>query len=102
MAFFIMMLNAQVLVGKSANPIGIVGVQELFYVILLVWAIAAISIGKVFGSVRRLDIYVLLLALGPMLYGALTAWVAYGQPVQYGLLEERRILSVLVFRSHHA
>jgi hypothetical protein len=98
LAFILILLNAQVFRGKGSNPFGVDGVQELFYLILLLWAIVSLWLQHVSREgVRRLDVYVLLLVLMPSIYGSFAAYLTYGQPLIFGMLEERRIFSVLIY-----
>jgi len=96
--FFILLLNTQIFYGSVGNPLGVKGLQELFYIFLILWVILSIAIQQVSdGRVRKLDVYVLLLVILPIIYGSLIAQLSYGQPIFFGLIEERRILAVLVY-----
>ena len=96
--FFILLFNSQLFYGSAGNPFGVKGLQELFSLFLILWVILSIAIQQVSnGRVRKLDVYVLLLVILPSIYGSLIAQLSYGQPIIFGLIEERRILAVLVY-----
>lgn len=98
LAFLLILLNSQILRGKSTNPLGIDGLQEILYLVLGIWAVCSLWLQQTSkGSVRSLDIYVLVLVLVPSLYGSMLAMLTYGQPPVYGILEERRIFAVLIY-----
>lgn len=96
--FLLLMLNSQLWIGASTNPLGIDGVQELFYLFLLLCAVGSLWMQQVSkGCVRRLDVFVLLIALVPSVYGSFAAFLTYGQPLFFGMIEERRIYAVLIY-----
>lgn len=96
--FLIVLMNAQIFMGTAGNPLGIDGVQEVFYLVLIIWAFMSLWVQqRSKGRARRLDVFVLLLAVMPMLWGAILAQSTYGQPIVFGILEERRIFALLVY-----
>ncbi len=98
LSFLLILVNSQIFYGASTNPIGIDGVQEAFDLLLVLWGIGSIVIQQLKrGRIRKMDVYVLLLVLVPSIYGAIAAKFTYGQPIFYGLLEERRIFAVLIY-----
>ena len=98
LSFVIIVLNAQLFADTAANPMGIRGLQEGFYLILIIWSVLAIWTQQLNqGAVPKLDLLVLAMVVIPMLYGAVAANLVYGQPITFGLIEERRILAGLIY-----
>jgi len=94
----IVLFNSQIFRKAAANPLGVAGVQEFFYAVLSVWALASVLAQIVdCGRVNRLDLFVLLSVVGLSVYSATLAFFGFGQPIFYGLIEERRLLSLLVY-----
>ncbi|WBY17286.1 hypothetical protein PF049_03765 [Erythrobacteraceae bacterium WH01K] len=97
-AAIVILFNTQIFLGTSANPIGVDGVQEVFYAAMAFWSIfILIDHNLRYGFVHKTDIFVLL-SIGVLAaYGAFMANVQYGQPLYFGLLEERRILALFAY-----
>lgn len=94
----IVLFNSQIFRKAGANPIGVSGVQEVFYGFLLVWAFG--SIVKQYmtrGRVKQLDLFVFLIVVGLPIYSSVLALIYFDQPIIYGLIEERRLLALLVY-----
>lgn len=97
-SFLILFLNTGVFLGSAGNPIGIDGVQEAFYVFLIVWALGwLIEQQRRFGTVPKIDLFVFLIVPFLMVYSAFSAQKVYGQPYLFGLIEERRILAMFIY-----
>ena len=94
----VLVLNAQILAGTGLNPWGIRGAQEAFYGLLILWSGAELARQqRMRGRVAGLDLAVLGLVIGLAGYNATAALIVYGQPLWLGLIEERRILAVLIY-----
>lgn len=98
LVLLVVLLNSQIFSATSSNPIGIKGIQEIFYALLIVWATFSVSQQKCLNlQDRRLDVFLYLLVPILAFYGATIAWVTFGQPLLFGLLEERRLLALWVY-----
>ncbi len=98
LAAIVIVLNTQIFLGTSSNPVGVDGVQEVFYVLMGLWSIfILIDHNLRYGFVHKVDIFVLLTIAIFASYGALAANIQYGQPIIFGFLEERRILSLFAY-----
>lgn len=95
---FLVFANSQIFSASVSNPIGIKFFQELIYLVLLAFT-SVYLLTKMRRSVRfhKIDLLVLGLVTFSVLYSALAAWLRFGQPIQYGIIEERRILAVLIY-----
>lgn len=96
--FLIILWNSQILSGTGGNPLGIKGIQEIFYIILFLFATAyllaqLLQREKIF----KIDFIVYCLVLIALFYSAFAAYVRFGQPFLYGLIEERRVLAFLIY-----
>lgn len=98
--FMLILWNSQILSGTGSNPFGIKGVQEVLYALLIIFSILYVvlqvqAIGK--SGPIKVDVFVLMLVFFGWFYSALAANIHFGQPVYFGLFEERRILAFLVY-----
>ena len=96
--FILILFNSQILSGTGGNPFGIKGVQEILYVVLLIFSILYIFQRLTTESrVFMTDALVLGLVISGLIYSALSSNLHFGQPILYGLFEERRILAFLIY-----
>lgn len=94
----VFIMNAQVFSATATNPLGINGAQEAFYVFLGLWAlISVVRKQLLLAKVPSIDLFVLVTPFVLMAYGATAAFVTFGQPLAFGVLEERRIFSIYVY-----
>lgn len=93
-----MFFNAQVFSDTAPNPIGIYGAQEIYYVLLALWAVISILRRQSHRSQSfATDIYVFLTPLAFTAYGAFAANLTFGQPLLLGILEERRVFALYIY-----
>lgn len=98
LAFVVVLINSQIFRKSGANPIGLIGFQEVFYAILFVLSLTSVcSQYSRSGKVRTLDLFVLTSVIGLSLYSAIQASITFGQPIVYGLIEERRLYAFLIY-----
>lgn len=91
-------MNAQVFSATASNPLGIKGAQETFYVLLALWAVISVALKQLSrAKVPSIDLFIFVTPFVLMVYGATAAFLTFGQPLAFGLLEERRILSIYVY-----
>lgn len=90
---FVVFFNSQIFNGVGSNPIGVKGVQELFYIFLVIFSFSYV----LSHSRPTADILVLFLALLLLLLSAVLAAIKFGQPIFLGILENRRSLGILVY-----
>lgn len=88
-------LNSQVVTATTHNPVGIRYARELYIAIM-----AAYVLGRTFFFLSRhalpkFFVWVLALCVIPAAWSAITAHIVHGQPLLYGLLEERRLFEFL-------
>jgi len=97
--FLFLFFNSQIFAFTSSNPMGLKGFQEGYYVALLLFS--SLYLFSQFhssrGFVYKSDLTVVLLVTLLMSYSAFAAHVRFGQPIMYGLIEERRIFSILIY-----
>jgi hypothetical protein len=100
-AFFILLvliMNAQIFSATASNPLGVNGAQEAFYVFLGLWAFKSVVLTTVrYAKVPSIDLFIFVTPLVLIAYGATAAFITFKQPIAFGILEERRILSVYVY-----
>ena len=100
-AFFILLvliMNAQIFSATASNPLGVNGAQEAFYVFLGLWAFKSVVLTTVrYAKVPSIDLFIFVTPLALIAYGATAAFITFKQPIAFGILEERRILSVYVY-----
>ncbi|MBW2940876.1 hypothetical protein [Zhongshania aquimaris] len=90
-------INSQIFSATTGNPLGIKGLQEIFYVCLVVYTIGHFYTLLKKGKASRWDLFVIAIVLLSWIYSALLSALHFGQPFIYGLIEERRILSFLIY-----
>ena len=91
-------MNAQIFSAIASNPLGVNGAQEAFYVFLGLWAFKSVVQKTVCcAKVPSIDLFILVTPLALIAYGATAAFITFRQPLAFGILEERRILSVYVY-----
>ena len=95
--FVLVFWNSQIFSASIANPLGIRGVQEALYLILLAFTAAYLSRQAIGQALHKTDVIVFFLVLCPFLYAPVAARLTYGQPIFYGLIEERRTLAFLIY-----
>jgi len=95
--FVVLFWNSQIFTVTVSNPVAIKYVQELFYVFLFVFSILYLFLQSFRNSIRKTDFLVFFLVMFGLLYSPAAAWFRFGQPVLYGVIEERRILAFLVY-----
>lgn len=97
-SLFFVLMNSQIFSATAANPLGIKGVQEGFYVILSIWAfISILSQIKTKGRIYKTDFFVFFIVALLSIYGSLMAKLLYDQPLVWGVLEERRIFALWIY-----
>lgn len=94
----LLILTAGVFDDKSGkNPIGMPYVLEASILILLSISMVIIVHAISVKQLKRIDFVIFLLVVGAWLLSAFNAYVWYGQPLIYGLIEDRRILLTLIY-----
>lgn len=97
LTFFLLLINSQAFFTNVFNPIGIPGLLEAFLVFLLIFAARALMKDALIHRFRVPDMIVLLIAFGFWFGSATMAFLQHGQPIIFGLIEDRRILNILVY-----
>ena len=96
--FVIIFMNAQIFSLSVWNPMGVKGFQETLYIFLLFFAFFYIySCQRHNNGIAKVDLIVILLIFSMWFYSAVAAAIKYGQPIHFGLIEERRMFSLLVY-----
>lgn len=77
---------------------GINGIQELLYAVLVVFSLFYVAYQFINESrIVRTDAIVIFLVFFGIIYSSMLSHIHFDQPLQLGLLEERRILAFLVY-----
>ncbi len=97
LVFTLVLINSQILFATMANPIGIKGFLEVFYIFLLVMSSHYVISKTYVRRLVKLDFLVYALIIVMWVYSAIASYFQYGQPLIYGLIEERRILGFLIY-----
>ena len=88
-------LNSQVITATAHNPVGIRYARELYLAVLIGYAAWRTLYFFSRHALPKFFVWVLALSVLPALWSAITALVVHGQPLRYGLLEERRLFEFL-------
>ncbi|WP_422488930.1 hypothetical protein [Endozoicomonas sp. ALE010] len=94
--FILILFNMGFLFLSDSKTSGIPFFRELFVFILLSICAWQIIIKRRWQGTFY-EYWVLLLVGSTILLSPLLAWLSFGQPISYGMLEERRILHYLIF-----
>lgn len=94
MLFICLFLNTQVFGAYGTNRLGVVGVQEIFFVALMAFG-GLYLIRKDRALLSESAIFAIPFVM--LLLSALLAKFHYDQPLVYGIVEFRRVLAILVF-----
>jgi len=96
--FLLIFLNAGIFSATSSNPLGIKGASEFFELFCALFSFGYLLI-QIYskGTVSKIDLTVFAMIIAAFFYSALAAHLRFGQPIIYGLIEERRLLNVLVY-----
>lgn len=98
MLFVMVFFNSGIVGGAASNPFGIKGVSEFFELLYLLFACAYLwGQFNAKGTVHKLDITIFAIVVSAILYSAIAAKMRFGQPIYYGLLEQRRLLIILIY-----
>lgn len=91
--------NSQIFAATASNALGVKGFQEFFLFALLIYSsgVVATTLLRTGGHIHRLDIAVYALVIGMWSYSSIAAYFRFGQPIYYGLIEERRVLAFLIY-----
>ncbi|NTW87899.1 MAG: hypothetical protein HGB26_01965 [Desulfobulbaceae bacterium] len=91
-------LNSGIFSSTAANPFGIKGVSEALEFLNVMFALSYLwSQFWNKGTIAKIDFTVFFLVMCAFFYSALAAQIRFGQPLYYGLIEERRILIFLIY-----
>lgn len=88
-------LNSQLLTATVHNPVGVRYAREAYLATLIVYAVLRLLYFLSRRAVPKFFVWVLALSVVPALWSALTALIVHGQPLRFGLLEERRLFEFL-------
>ena len=92
----LILFNTGFLFLSDAKNAGMPFLREIFILILIVlfgWNVIKNSHWR--GT--PYEYWVLILVASVVILSPLLAWIKFGQPISYGILEERRVLHYLVF-----
>ncbi|MEY8198194.1 MAG: hypothetical protein RPS47_03020, partial [Colwellia sp.] len=94
----LLLILSGVVFHSTHNPIGIYGAMELYLALTFVMSgwyfIVSINF---FGGLKKIDALVLFLPLLLAFISAISAYYSHGQPILYGLIEERRLFLLYSF-----
>ncbi|MBE9526401.1 MAG: hypothetical protein IME94_05440 [Proteobacteria bacterium] len=83
---------------KSGNPIGVSYLSEGVLAFLLFFTFLFVASRLIKGAgFRKIDFLILVIVFGAWFLSAFNAFLVYKQPIIYGLIEDRRILDMLVY-----
>lgn len=88
-------LNSQVIAATAHNPVGIRYAREVYLAALIAYAAWRTLFFFSRHALPKFFVWVLALSALPALWSAVTALLVHGQPLHYGLLEERRLFEFL-------
>jgi len=97
--FLVIVLHFSVFGDSPHNPYGLKGVNELYLAICIIFALLLVlaSAEEAPREFRVLMYYCLYSMVVFWVLPAVFAYFTYGQPIVYGLIEERRVLFCLGF-----
>jgi hypothetical protein len=97
--FLILFLNSRALAMEVHNPLSIPGLQEVMFLLLLFYTFMIYLPRFAFSRQQMpvLDWVVLGMTLATWMLPPLFAWLRFGQPYHFGLLEDRIALNMLVY-----
>jgi hypothetical protein len=93
--FALFVLNSQVIVATAHNPVGIRFARELFIAALIAYVAWRTLFFFSRHTLPQFLVWLLALSVIPAIWSAVTALLVHGQPLHYGLLEERRLFEFL-------
>jgi hypothetical protein len=96
--FAVVFFNSGIVGGSASNPFGIKGVSEiltLFYLLFACGYLLHQYASKT--AIYKIDISIFVVVISGILYSAIAAKISFGQPVYYGLFEQRRLLILLIY-----
>lgn len=80
--------------STPTNPFGVFGLRELFLALTVAW----VGLGLTFGTIRGpLDYAIIGCTLLFVGISILSSYASYGQPMLYGLLEDRRFFGLWLY-----
>lgn len=88
-------LNSQVITATAHNPVGIRYARELYLTALVVYVAWRTLYFLARHALPKFFVWIFALSVLPALWSAVTALLVHGQPLRFGLLEERRLLEFL-------
>ena len=94
--FLLILFNMGFLFLSDSKTSGIPFLRELFVLVLLIVCVWQILI-KRYWQGTYYEYWVLILVGCIMVLSPVLAWLNFGQPISYGMLEERRMLHYLIF-----
>lgn len=90
---FVVFFNSEILNGIGSNPLGIKGVQEVFYLFLICF-----SFLYILSKARPIqDVFIISLTFLLIMLSAVSSAIKFGQPIEYGIIENRKVLALLVY-----
>lgn len=96
--FAAVFINSQAFAVSANSPIGIRYFQEMFYVYLFAFSILYVLFQILIKkSVPKLDLTICLIVGAVIFYSSIAAHLTFGQPLFFGIIEERRVLALLIY-----
>ena len=96
-AVVLLFLNSQLIFVSGANPMGIKGAQEAFFVFLILLSVGYLVSRSKDGNLLKVDVWVFIIVCIYVLMSTLIAWIRFGQPFLYGLIESRITFAMLIY-----
>lgn len=93
--FALCILNSQVITATTHNPVGIRYARELYIAVMIAYVAGRTLFFLSRHAVPKFFVWILALCMIPAAWSAVTALLVHGQPLRYGLLEERRLFEFL-------
>jgi len=93
--FALFVLNSQMITATAHNPVGIRYARELYIAALIAYVAWRTLFFFSRHTLPKFLVWLLALSVIPALWSAVTALLVHGQPLHYGLLEERRLFEFL-------
>jgi hypothetical protein len=92
----IILFNAEFLYLTDNKQAGIPFVREYYLFFLCVFSLHLIFIKKYYFG-RKIEIFIFIFIAAWILLSSILSLIHFGQPLHFGILEERRVLHLLIF-----
>lgn len=98
LAVLLLIINAQIFFVSGANPLGIYGVQEVFFGFLIGYTVFYFARKFLLSSnICKTDFFVISVVVFFVASSSLLSYLQFGQPLVWGVVEARLVLANLIY-----